>query len=232
MPDAEDLVAEALAAVRGTDVRQTERQLDRLMVGTGTADGATAVDAALARRLIRGLGRLWPRGWQPVDVHRIARWRLDAGAARLVRDALAAQRREQAEPVPAWWDDQLRVLAAQDRDAAGQGSSASQGSKPARGRDAGQGSKASRDVGPEDLVADWTRAEGLDRVDALRTAVDVLALVEGLPPIAVLRPPPGSAGTALPAPPVRPAAGRRCWTGYARCWRRRSRPPSRPRRRR
>lgn len=166
--DAEDLVADALAAVRGTDVRQAERQLDRLMVGTGTADGATAVDAALARRLVRGLGRLWPRGWQPVDVHRIVLRRLDAGAARLVRDALAAQRREQAEPVPDWWDDQLRALAAEGR-----------GDGP-------------------DLVAAWTRAEGLDRVDALRTAVDVLALVEGLPPIAVLRPPPGSTGTALP----------------------------------
>ncbi|MGC4768563.1 DUF2786 domain-containing protein [Micromonospora sp. DT44] len=179
MPDAEDLVADALAAVRGTDVRQTERQLDRLMVGTGTADGATAVDAALARRLVRGLGRLWPRGWQPVDVHRIVRRRLDAGAARLVRDALAAQRREQAEPVPAWWDDQLRTLTAE-------------GSK-----DAAQGSKAGRNLGAEMLAA-WTAAEGLDRVDALRAAVDVLALVESLPPIAVLRPPPGSTGAALP----------------------------------
>ncbi|MFI5927086.1 DUF2786 domain-containing protein [Micromonospora sp. NPDC051543] len=187
MPDAEELVADALAAVRGTDVRQTERQLDRLMVGTGAADGATAVDAALARRLVRGLGRLWPRGWQPVDVHRIVRRRLDAGAARLVRDALAAQRREQAEPVPAWWDDQLRVLAAEGRDAAGQGSSASQGSKPARGRDL-----------DAEVLAAWTAAEGLDRVDALRAAVDVLALVESLPPIAVLRPPPGSTGAALP----------------------------------
>ncbi|MFY1619058.1 DUF2786 domain-containing protein [Micromonospora sp. WMMD736] len=167
MLDAEDLVADALAAVRGTDVRQAERQLDRLMVGTGTADGATAVDAALARRLVRDLGRLWPRGWQPVDVHRIVLRRLDAGAARLVRDALAAQRREQAEPVPAWWDDQLRALTAEGR---------------------GDG---------QDLVAAWTRAEGLDRVDALRVAVDVLALVESLPPIAVLRPPPGSTPTVL-----------------------------------
>ncbi|MGV9210981.1 DUF2786 domain-containing protein [Micromonospora sp. RB23] len=180
MPDAEDLVADALAAVRGTDVRQAERQLDRLMVGTGTADGATAVDAALVRRLVRGLGRLWPRGWQPVDVHRIALRRLDAGAARLVRDALTAQRHEQAEPVPAWWDDQLRALAAPGRDG-GRGASAG------RGRDAGR-----------NLLAGWAAAEGLDRVDALRAAVDVLALVESLPPIAVLRPPPGSTGAALP----------------------------------
>ncbi|MGC4853580.1 DUF2786 domain-containing protein [Micromonospora sp. DT4] len=168
MPDADELVADALAAVRGTDVRQAERHLDRLMVGTGAADGATAVDAALARRLVRGLGQLWPRGWQPIDVHRIALRRLDARAARLVRDALAAQRREQAEPVPAWWDDQLRALAAPGRN------------------------------GGRDLLAAWMAEEGLDRVDALRAAVDVLALVESLPPIAVLRPPPGSTGTALP----------------------------------
>ncbi|MFC7710872.1 DUF2786 domain-containing protein [Micromonospora lupini] len=168
VPDADELVADALAAVRGTDVRQAERQLDRLMVGTGAADGATAVDAALRRRLVRGLGQLWPRGWQPVDVHRITGRRLDARAARLVRDALAAQRREQAGPVPGWWDDQLRGLTAEGRD------------------------------DDHDLLAAWTAAEGLDRVDALRTAVDVLALVESLPPIAVLRPPPGSTGAAAP----------------------------------
>ncbi|MFG1883512.1 DUF2786 domain-containing protein [Micromonospora sp. NPDC049102] len=168
VPDADELVADALAAVRSTDVRQAERHLDRLMVGTGAADGGTAVDAALALRLVRGLGQLWRRGWQPVDVHRIALRRLDARAARLVRDALAAQRREQAEPVPDWWDDQLRALAAAGRD------------------------------DRQNLLATWTAEEGLDRVDALRAAVDVLALVESLPPVAVLRSPPGSTGTALP----------------------------------
>ncbi|RAO29193.1 hypothetical protein ONO23_04535 [Micromonospora noduli] len=166
MPDADELVANALAAVRGTDVRQAERQLDQLMVGTGAADGTTAVDAALLRRLVRGLGRLWPRGWQPVDVDRITSRRLDARAARLVRAAMAAQRRDQAEPVPAWWDDQLSELGATE----------------------GGGS----------VLAGWASREGLDRADALRAAVDTLALVESLPPIAVLRPPPGTSGAALP----------------------------------
>ncbi|MEU5904054.1 DUF2786 domain-containing protein [Micromonospora sp. NPDC047467] len=168
MPDADELVANALAAVRGTDVRQAERQLDQLMVGTGAADGTTAVDAALLRRLLRGLGRLWPRGWQPVDLDRITTRRLDARAARLLRDAMAAQRREQAEPVPAWWDEQLSELTAGADD---------------RG-----------------VLAGWSAREGLDRADALRTAVDTLALVESLPPIAVLRPPPGSAGAATARP--------------------------------
>jgi hypothetical protein len=167
VPDADELVADALAAVRGSDVRQAERHLDRLMVGTGAADGAAAVDAALLRRLVRGVGLLWPRGWQPVDLDRIATRRLGARAARLVRDAMAAQRRDEAGSVPAWWDDQLRGLGAEvwwNDDHA--------------------------------LLAAWSAREGLDRVDALRTAVDALALVEGLPPIAVLRPPPGTSGAA------------------------------------
>ncbi|MFI6259277.1 DUF2786 domain-containing protein [Micromonospora zamorensis] len=164
MPDADELVANALAAVRGTDVRQAERQLDQLMVGTGAADGTTAVDAALLRRLVRALGRLWPRGWQPVDVDRLTSRRLDPRSARLVREAMAAQRRGQAEPIPAWWDDQLRELTADVRDDG------------------------------HDVLAAWTAAEGLDRADALRAAVDTLALVESLPPIAVLRPPPGTTG--------------------------------------
>ncbi|MGC4780540.1 DUF2786 domain-containing protein [Micromonospora zamorensis] len=164
MPDADELVANALAAVRGTDVRQAERQLDQLMVGTGAADGTTAVDATLLRRLVRALGRLWPRGWQPVDVDRLTSRRLDPRSARLVREAMAAQRREQAEPIPAWWDDQLRELTADVRDDG------------------------------HDVLAAWSAAEGLDRADALRAAVDTLALVESLPPIAVLRPPPGTTG--------------------------------------
>ncbi|RLP89728.1 DUF2786 domain-containing protein [Micromonospora sp. BL4] len=167
VPGPDELVADALAAVRGTDVRQAERQLDRLMVGSGAADGAAAVDAALLRRLVRGVARLWPRGWQPADLDRLTTRRLGARPARLVRDAMAAQRREQAGPVPAWWDEQLRELAAEvwwDDD--------------------------------RNVLAGWSVREGLDRVDALRAAVGTLVLVESLPPIAVLRPPPGTTGAA------------------------------------
>ncbi|MEU8259198.1 DUF2786 domain-containing protein [Micromonospora sp. NPDC048999] len=157
MSDAEQLLADALAAARGTDVRQAERALDRLVV----ADGPAA-DAALLARLVRGLGRLWPRGWQPVDLDRIVTRRLTPRGARLLRDGLAAQRREQPGPVPPWFDDQLAELDAR-----------------------------------WDGDAEWLdrRAEG-DRISALRDAVDALVLVEGLPPIAVLRPPPGGPAAA------------------------------------
>ncbi|MGK5738030.1 DUF2786 domain-containing protein [Micromonospora sp. URMC 103] len=169
MPDADELIADAVAAVRGTDVRLAERQLDRLVVGADAADGAAAVDAALLRRLVRDVARLWPRGWQPADLARVANRRLGARPARLLRDAVAAQRRDLPGPVPAWWDDQLRDLDA-------------------------------RVWWDDDLryLAAWASREAVDRVTALRDAVEALALLAGLPPIAVLRPPPGSPGSTLP----------------------------------
>ncbi|MFI7425933.1 DUF2786 domain-containing protein [Micromonospora sp. NPDC049836] len=157
MSDADRLLADALAGARGTDVREAERALDRLVVGDGPA-----VDAALLARLVRAVGRLWPRGWQPVDLDRIALRRLPPRGARLLRDVLAAQRREQPGPVPGWFDGQLAELGAE------------------------------WDGGPGWLDR---RAQG-DRISTLRDAVEALALVEGLPPIAALRPPPGGPGTA------------------------------------
>lgn len=168
MSDAEPLLADALAAARGTDVRAAERALDRLVVGDGPA-----VDAALLARLVRAVGRLWPRGWQPVDLDRIAVRRLAPRGARLLRDVLAAQRGAQPGPVPGWFDDQL----------------------------AGLGAEWDGDPGWLDR-----RAEG-DRISTLRDAVEALVLVEGLPPIATLRPPPGGPGAARDA--GAPATGSR-----------------------
>ncbi|OKI47423.1 DUF2786 domain-containing protein [Micromonospora sp. CB01531] len=168
MPDAEQLLADALAAARGTDVRAAERALDRLVVGDGPA-----VDAVLLARLARGVGRLWPRGWQPVDLDRIAARRLAPRGAELLRGVLAAQRREQPGPVPQWFDDQLAEL------------------------DAGW-----------DGDAGWLdRRAGGDRITALRDAVDAVGLVEALPPVAVLRPPPG--GPAATSRTATPATGSR-----------------------
>ncbi|SCG80440.1 Protein of unknown function [Micromonospora echinaurantiaca] len=166
MPDTEELITDAVAAARGTDVRLAERQLDRLVVGTGAPDA----DAVLLRRLVRRFGLLAARGWQPVDLARIAARRLGARPARLAVDVLAAHRRDQTGPVPGWWDAQLAELGA-------------------------------RVWWPEDgrYLPDWAGREGLDRITALREAVDVLAMAEGLPPIAVLRPPPGVATAPAPA---------------------------------
>ncbi|MCM0675758.1 DUF2786 domain-containing protein, partial [Micromonospora phytophila] len=91
-----------------------------------------------------------------------------------VVDALAAHRRDQTGPEPPWWDDQLRDLDA----------------------------RIWWD-GDERHLAGWSVRAGLDRFTALRAAVDALALVEGLPPIAVLRPPPGATGAST----TRTAAG-------------------------
>ncbi|WP_406038439.1 DUF2786 domain-containing protein [Micromonospora sp. NBC_00898] len=160
MPDAENLVADALMAARGTDIRAAERALDRLVVGAGPA-----VDAALLARLVRGVGRLWQRGWQPADLDRLAVRRLDPRAARLVRLAAAAQRPHQAGPVPPWFDDQLAELDTRwDTDT--------------------------------DWLNRWAAREGVDRITALRDAVDALGLVASLPPIALLRPPPGGPAAA------------------------------------
>ncbi|MCZ7440086.1 DUF2786 domain-containing protein [Micromonospora sp. WMMC241] len=163
MSSAEPLLDAALVAARGTDVRAAERALDALVVGDGAA-----VDAALLTRLCRTLGRLWPRGWQPVDLDRLATRRLTARGARLLRDASAAQRRALPDPVPAWFDEQLADLGAR-----------------------------------WDTDAGWLdrRADG-DRITALRDAVDALVLIEGLPPIALLRPPPGAAAVPLAAVPA------------------------------
>ncbi|MEV4489119.1 DUF2786 domain-containing protein [Micromonospora coxensis] len=169
MPDADALIVAAVTAVRGTDVRDAERKLDRLVVGTGAADGTAAVDAALLGRLAGALARLWPRGWQPTDVARIVTRRLGPRPGRLVVDALAAQRRGQAGDVPQWWDEQLDALTARiwwDDDAR--------------------------------WLARWAARESEDRITALRDAVEVLALLDGLPPVAVLRPPPGGGGPAVP----------------------------------
>ncbi len=163
VPGAEELVGDAVAAARGTDVRVAERQLDRLMIGPGGPAGFQQVDAALLGRLVRGVGRLVSRGWQPVDLSRIAARRLGPRDAALVLDALAAHRRDLAAPVPEWWDAQLRELDA----------------------------SAWWDADDRHLTA-WSARAGVDRYTALRAAVEAVALLDGLPPVAVLRPPPGS----------------------------------------
>ena len=137
------------------------------------------MDAALLGRLVAALGRLWPRGWQPADVARIVTRRLGARPGRPVAEALAADRAAQPRPVPPWWDDQLAGLDA-------------------------------RVHGDDDAgwLSGWTTREGTDRITALRDAIEVLALLAGLPPVAVLRPPPGGVGGPATTAPGGPSGSR------------------------
>ncbi|MEH1011797.1 DUF2786 domain-containing protein [Micromonospora sp. CPCC 206060] len=169
---ADALVTAAVTALRGTDTRAAERHLDQLIVGPGGPAGLVAVDATLFRRLERAVGRLWTRGWQPVDVARIAARRAGPRTARLVVDLLAAERRgHPAGTVGDWWDAQLRALDARvrwDRD--------------------------------EGYLTGFAAREGTDRIDVLRDAVEAVALLESLPPVALLRPPPGGAPVTATGP--------------------------------
>ncbi|MBO4206453.1 DUF2786 domain-containing protein [Micromonospora echinofusca] len=179
MADADALVSAAVTALRGPDTRATERHLDQLVVGPGGPDGVVAVDTALFRRLERAVGRLWTRGWQPVDVARIATRRTGPRTAQLVVDLLAAERRgHPAGTVGDWWDAQLDALDARvrwDRD--------------------------------EAYLTGFAAREGTDRIDVLRNAVEAVALLESLPPVALLRPPPGGAPVAATGPVAGSAGG-------------------------
>lgn len=181
LPTADEIVADALAAWRGGDRRTIERHLDRLTIGPvdTSPEPSVAVDHALLTRCERAAGRLWPRGWQPADVVRIVTRRLGPGPARLAVRVLAAQRLDHPDPtVPGWWDTQLATLGA---------------TRPA--------------TRTTDYLTDWAIREGLDRTDALRTTVELASLLEGLPPIALLRPAPGTP-TAGPAGGPSRATGR------------------------
>ncbi|MGA3488178.1 DUF2786 domain-containing protein [Micromonosporaceae bacterium DT55] len=141
--------------------------------------GGTAADGVVVARLIRTLARLWSYGWQPADVARVAGRRLGPAPARLAVDLIAAQRRGYPEgTVPDWWDAQLAVLEATCWWSSESG-----------------------------YLTERARRDGTDRTDVLRDAVELLALLERLPVIATLSPPPGGAPRRGPAP--RTAGGSR-----------------------
>jgi Protein of unknown function (DUF2786) len=162
---AEAVLADAVTAEHHDDTEEFERCVKLLAEGPGGPAGARVVDAAVVARLQHDIGHSWVRGWQPADLARLAARRLGPQHARMAADLVAAQlRRYAAGTVDERWDKQLRSL---DADV-----------------------WWDRDDG---YLEAWSRREGAARVAAVRCAVELLCMIELLPAIPVLCPPPGAA---------------------------------------
>jgi hypothetical protein len=153
---------ERIGAVLGGTV-DYEAELDALTVAP-----ATEVDPALLAILHEICTRLWRRGWQPVELHRVVARRCPPPTADLVTDAVAAHLRRfpagaidprwrgQADLLQArvWWTDDARYL------------------------------------------NEVARRYRLDRTAVLDLLLSLLTVLYDLPGIEVLVPPPGTAPAA------------------------------------
>lgn len=122
-----------------------------------------AVDRALLAHLKHTVTELWSRGWQPVDVVRVANRKLSQDGLRLVRDAVADELRTYAPSTvdPAWavqcQESGIRVWWRED----------------------------------QNHLQAWEHGGG-DRQSLVSEAVEVLSLLNSLPDIELVGPRPGS----------------------------------------
>ncbi|MEU8228688.1 DUF2786 domain-containing protein [Actinoplanes sp. NPDC048967] len=162
---------------------ETVRETVGAIVGgrTGYEDGldaltvapAAEVDPALATALFDATARLWRGGWQPAELHRLVTRRGTGTQPLLIVDSVAAYLRGfRPKTVDERWRDQAAELDA----------------RPWWGDDA-------------DYLRQVTTHRRIDRVSLIDAVLSLVTLLNGLPPIEVLVPPPGQ------ATPVRRAPG-------------------------
>lgn len=182
----DDLLADAVDAAAGAPGSGSADAVLAALVGGDT--GATArrgdVGDAVARAAERLLAQLWDDGWQPADVARVVARDLGAAAASFVTAAIADESRAYVglgRRVAPSWTDQLDEIGA-------------------TGASVGAGTSAPWPRG-------WAAGRATPWHDAVRVAVDVLALLVRLPPLARLMPPP-RAWRDLPTSGVSPAQSR------------------------
>ncbi|MFB4312359.1 DUF2786 domain-containing protein [Actinomadura sp. GTD37] len=146
------------------------------------ADGPHApvlVDRCLRARLRRGVASAWNRGWQPADVIRFASRRRTARHARLAADAIADEMRAYSPAtVDGRWREQLASLEA-----------------------------AVWWAGDDSHATEWCARENVDRAAYVTTALELAHLLETLPKLPRLSPPPGTSPRPSSADDSRRAAG-------------------------
>ncbi|MET9020374.1 DUF2786 domain-containing protein [Actinopolymorpha sp. NPDC004070] len=129
---------------------------------------AQLVDGVVDDCLTGGVGRLWERGWQPLDVAEFASRRLSAPARQLVLDVTAHQAaRYSRATLDPRWRSQLEEL----------------GTSPHWATD---GAHLTR----------WASRRRLDRVETIGLALAALTFLYAAPRLAQVLPPPGRSGAA------------------------------------
>lgn len=162
---AESLVISAVHAHLRQDLGEAARLHLLLVDGLHPPGHDRAVDQAMLRWLQRSVEALWSRGWQPADVQRMAERRLGAQPAALAVDMIAAQMRQYAAAtVDERWEAQVTAL----------------GATPWWGRD-------------DHYFALWGGRQGLGREAMVGQAIELIALLQSLPRLPELCPPPGAA---------------------------------------
>jgi hypothetical protein len=141
--------------------------------GPSHPEGPALVDRALGRALVVAVTAAWRRGWQPADLHRLVQRTYGRAHARLSAVALGCEAlRYPGASLPLRWRQQLDAVGAE---APPDGGDRWAVPVAEEGGDLWGGGVPSID----------------DRAEAVRVAVETLALIRSLPPLPKLGPQPG-----------------------------------------
>jgi Protein of unknown function (DUF2786) len=169
-----DVIERAVAAcspqVRASPADELVAALAR---GPSHPEGPALVDRALGRALVDAVTAAWTRGWQPADLHRLAQRTFGRAHGRLSAVALGCEAGRYADAsLPVRWRQQLDAV----------------GAEPPPDGDDRWAVPVAADDG--DLWGGGVPSID-DRADAVRVAVETLALMRGLPRLPKLGPHPG-----------------------------------------
>jgi Protein of unknown function (DUF2786) len=141
--------------------------------GPSHPEGPALVDRALGRALVDAVTAAWSRGWQPADLHRLVQRTFGRAHGRLSAVALGCEAGRYADAsLPVRWRQQLDAVGAEPPPDGGDRWAVPVATD---GRDLRGGGVPSID----------------DRPDAVRVAIETLALIRSLPPLPKLGPHPG-----------------------------------------
>ncbi|MFD0362377.1 DUF2786 domain-containing protein [Nocardia sp. GCM10030253] len=158
---ADAIMATAVTSAQGDSV--AARRFIGQLAGSGTLTQELAHGAQLASQRI--ITRVFQHGWLPMDVHQIARRRVDEFAVGYLTDVIAAYIQPFAPAlVDETWRAQIDELAA-----------------------------VTWWSGSDPHLVQWANRQLLTNAEALTTVVEALALLVQLPKLELIRPLPGSA---------------------------------------